>query len=128
MGSEMCIRDSLIVPIQAHASNLSLFLCLWVNGLLAHAIQTSMYALASHVYPTSVRATGVAYSAAIGRTGGLLSSVFGSYFIQLGAHAYWLALAIAMLCASGGLAWVRSHYPAISAYQPNRAAKDGVVT
>lgn len=128
-GALACAASALaflIVPIQAHASNLSLFLCLWINGLLAHAIQTSMYALASHVYPTSVRATGVAYSAAIGRTGGLLSSVFGSYLIQLGAHAYWLALAIAMLCASGGLAWVRSHYPAIRSYQPNRAAKDSV--
>ena len=66
-----------------------------------------------HVYPTSIRATGVAYSAAIGRTGGLLSSVFGSYFIQLGAHSYWLALALAMVCTTAGLAWVRSHYPAI---------------
>ena len=115
-GALACAASALaliFVPIQAHASSTLLIVCLGLNGLLAHAIQTSTYALASHVYPTSIRATGIAYSAAIGRTGGLLSSVFGSYFIQLGARSYWLTLAVAMLCASAGLAWVRSHYPAI---------------
>lgn len=115
-GALACAASALaliIVPIQANGSSILLITCLGLNGLLAHAIQTSTYALASHVYPTSIRATGVAYSAAIGRTGGLLSSVFGSYFIQLGAQSYWLALAVAMLCASVGLAWVRGHYPAM---------------
>ena len=103
----------MMIPVQAHGGSALLIVCLGLNGLLAHAIQTSTYALASHVYPTSIRATGVAYSAAIGRVGGLLSSIFGSYFIQLGAHSYWLALAVAMLGATAGLAWVRNHYPSI---------------
>jgi AAHS family 4-hydroxybenzoate transporter-like MFS transporter len=103
----------LMIPIQAHGNHTPLIVCLGINGLLANAVQTSMYALAAHVYPTSVRATGVAYSAAIGRAGGLLSSLFGSSIIQAGAGTYWQTLAIAMLCAFAGLAWVRSHYPAI---------------
>jgi AAHS family 4-hydroxybenzoate transporter-like MFS transporter len=103
----------LLVPIQTQGSHILLIACLAINGLLANAVQTSMYALATHVYPTSTRATGVAYSATVGRVGGLLTSLLGAYIIQTGAKAYWSVLAIAMVCAFAGLAWVRSHYPAI---------------
>ena len=103
----------LLVPIQAGGNHFLLIACLGINGLLANAVQTSMYALAAHVYPTSVRATGVAYAATVGRVGGLISSLFGAFVIQAGARTYWSALAIAMVCAFAGLAWVRSHYPAI---------------
>jgi len=103
----------LLVPIQAHGDHRLLIACLGINGLLANAVQTSMYALAAHVYPTSIRATGVAYSATIGRIGGLLASLVGAWIIQSGTATYWATLAISMVCAAAGLAWVRSHYPAI---------------
>jgi AAHS family 4-hydroxybenzoate transporter-like MFS transporter len=115
-GALACAASALaflIVPIQAHGDHWLLIACLGINGLLANAVQTSMYALAAHVYPTSIRATGVAYSASLGRAGGLLSSLFGSAIIQAGAATYWQTLAAAMVCAAAGLAWVRSHYPAI---------------
>jgi AAHS family 4-hydroxybenzoate transporter-like MFS transporter len=112
----------LLVPIQVHSDHFLLIACLGVNGLLANAVQTSMYALAAHVYPTSVRATGVAYAATIGRLGGLLSSLFGAWVIQSGAKTYWSVLAIAMVCAFAGLAWVRSHYPAIGRLKTEVAA------
>jgi len=115
-GSLACAVSALallLVPIQVHGEHWLLILCLGINGLLANAVQTSMYALAAHVYPTSIRATGVAYSSAMGRTGGLLASLFGSHIIQVGPAAYWESLAVAMVVAAGGLAWVRSHYPAI---------------
>jgi AAHS family 4-hydroxybenzoate transporter-like MFS transporter len=114
-GSIACAASALalmFVPIEAHSLSRILGVGLCIHGLLANAVQTSMYALAAHVYPTSIRATGIAYSAAIGRTGGLLSSVFGSYIIQTGANGYWMALAIVMMCATLGLVWVRKHYPA----------------
>jgi MFS transporter, AAHS family, 4-hydroxybenzoate transporter len=101
----------LIVPIQAQGDYTLLIACLAINGLLANAVQVSMYALAAHVYPTSIRATGVAYSSTVGRAGGLLSSLFGSTVIQAGPGVYWQTLAIAMVCAFAGLAWVRSHFP-----------------
>jgi AAHS family 4-hydroxybenzoate transporter-like MFS transporter len=103
----------LLVPIQTHGGHLLLIACLGVNGLLANAVQISMYALATHIYPTSTRATGVAYAATVGRVGGLLSSLLGAYIIQAGAGTYWSGSAISMVCAFAGLAWVRSHYPAI---------------
>lgn len=115
-GALACAASALallLVPIQVHGEHWLLILCLGINGLLANAVQTSMYALAAHVYPTSIRATGVAYSSAMGRTGGLLASLFGSHIIQVGPAAYWESLAVAMVIAAAGLAWVRSHYPAI---------------
>ena len=107
----------LVVPIQAHGDHVLLLACLGLNGLLANAVQVSMYALATHVYPTSVRATGVAYSASIGRAGGLLSSLLGASIIQAGPRTYWYAMALAMVCSFAGLAWVRSHFPALPASQ-----------
>lgn len=103
----------LLVPVQAHSGHTLLLACLAANGLLANAVQTSMYALCAYVYPTSVRASGVAYAATIGRAGGLLSSLLGASIIQTGAGAYWYALAGSMVLAFAGLAWVRSHFPAI---------------
>jgi AAHS family 4-hydroxybenzoate transporter-like MFS transporter len=103
----------LLVPIQAHGDHTLLLAAIGLNGLLANAVQTSMYALAAHVYPTAVRASGLAYAAAVGRTGAIFSSLFGALLIQGGPIAYWSTLAAAMVFACGGLAWVRSHFAAI---------------
>jgi AAHS family 4-hydroxybenzoate transporter-like MFS transporter len=115
----------LVVPIQAQGNHTLLIACLGINGLLANAVQVSMYALAAHVYPTSMRATGVAYSSTVGRAGGLLSSLFGSSVIQAGI--YFQALAIAMVCAFAGLAWVRSHFPAIAKLEHRAPEKSDVL-
>lgn len=109
-GSALAI---LLVPIQAHGDRTLLLAAIGFNGLLANAVQTSMYALAAHVYPTGVRASGVACAAAIGRVGGIMSSLFGAAIIGAGAGAYWGLQAAAMVCAFGGLIWVRSHFPAL---------------
>ena len=123
-GALACAASALaflFIPVQVQSGHTWLLVCLGINGLLANAVQTSMYALAAHVYPTGIRATGIAYSATLGRIGGLLSSLFGSSVIQAGAARYWEALALAMLLASAGLACVRSHYPAIGS--PQKALK-----
>ena len=46
----------------------------WTGGLI-NAVQTTMYALAAHVYPTAIRATGVGTAVAFGRIGGVAQSV-----------------------------------------------------
>ncbi|HKD08090.1 MAG TPA: MFS transporter [Bryobacteraceae bacterium] len=110
VGSALAL---LAVPVQASGDHIALMACLGMNGLIANAIQTSMYGLAAHVYPTGVRATGVAYAATLGRIGGLVSSLVGAAFIQGQGRAYWYALAISMVFTFAGLAWIRHHYPAI---------------
>jgi AAHS family 4-hydroxybenzoate transporter-like MFS transporter len=103
----------LLVPVEAAGGGALMMAAITLNGLLAQSVQTSMYALAAHVYPTAVRSSGVAYAAAVGRAGGILTSVFGAAVIGAGPAAYWGILAASMVCAFAGLAWVRSHYPAV---------------
>ena len=115
-GSALAI---LLVPIESRGSHTLLWGALALNGLLSNAVQTSMYALAAHVYPTSIRASGIAYAAAAGRAGGIVSSICGASIISMGRSGYWLALAGSMIIAFAGLAWVRSHFPAIGRVEPN---------
>jgi len=100
----------LAVTLQAPAQRPLLLMAIGLQGLLANAVQTSLYALAAYVYPTSVRASGVAFASAIGRVGGLVSSLFGAAIIGVGVGAYWGGMALALLFACGGVALVRSHF------------------
>jgi AAHS family 4-hydroxybenzoate transporter-like MFS transporter len=108
----------LLVPVQPGASAMPMLAALAINGLLSNAVQTSMYALAAHVYPTTARASGIAYAAAIGRAGGILSSVGGATIIGIGAGAYWGVVAASMVIAVAGLASVRSHISPVRHQEP----------
>lgn len=105
----------LFVPVGSPGDRRYLMAALALQGGLANAVQTSMYALAAHVYPTQVRASGVGFCATIGRVGGIGSSLFGAAIIGAGAAAYWGGMAGAMVCACVGLALVRRHIPAAKA-------------
>jgi AAHS family 4-hydroxybenzoate transporter-like MFS transporter len=69
-----------------------------------------MYALATHVYPTSVRATGVGSAVSFGRTGAVLSTYAGAWALEAGgSRAFFVFMAAAMAAALGALALVRRH-------------------
>jgi AAHS family 4-hydroxybenzoate transporter-like MFS transporter len=102
----------LLVPVSAGGASTLMLAALALNGLLANAVQTAMYALAAHVYPTGIRASGVAYASAAGRVGGIFSSVFGATIIGMGAGAYWGFVAVSLVIAFVGLALVGRHFPA----------------
>jgi AAHS family 4-hydroxybenzoate transporter-like MFS transporter len=89
----------------------------WTGGLM-NATQTTMYALAAHVYPTAIRSTGVGTAVAFGRHGGVLSPSVGSWALESGgAPLYFRLLAGAMVATFGALAAVRHHIPGTSAAQ-----------
>lgn len=118
LGAAASALMVLLIPFHANSNPVLLLAAIGLNGLLANAVQTSMYALAAHVYPTAVRASGVAYAAAIGRTGAVVSSLFGAILIQAGPIAFWSAMAGAMVAAFAGLAWVRNHFAAVGKLEP----------
>lgn len=100
------------VHITPAGGHLQLFSGLGLEGLFANAVQTTLYALAAYVYPTRIRATGIACAAGVGRAGGMLGSLGGAAVIHAGSGAYLGVLAASMAVTFVGLAIVRRHYPA----------------
>jgi AAHS family 4-hydroxybenzoate transporter-like MFS transporter len=83
----------------------------WTGGLI-NAVQTTMYALAAHVYPTGIRATGVGTAVAFGRIGGVVSPYAGAWALESGGPAQLFALiAATMTVVFVALASVKNHIP-----------------
>ncbi|HLG86759.1 MAG TPA: MFS transporter [Alphaproteobacteria bacterium] len=89
-----------------------LVLGLGVHGLFVNAVQSTLYAVCAHVYPTAVRATGTASALAVGRLGALAAALVGAAVITArGLPAYLAMLGIAMTGVLVALALLRDHIP-----------------
>jgi AAHS family 4-hydroxybenzoate transporter-like MFS transporter len=83
---------------------------LTITGALINGVQTTMYALAAHVYPSATRATGVGTAVAVGRSGAVLSGYVGAWAIGFhGSTSFFAAMAVAMFVSWAGLASVTRH-------------------
>jgi AAHS family 4-hydroxybenzoate transporter-like MFS transporter len=84
-----------------------------LTGGMINAVQTTMYALAAHVYPGPVRATGVGTAVAVGRFGAILTGYGGSWTIDYGGTtAFFRLISLTMTLTFLALAIVRRHVPA----------------
>jgi AAHS family 4-hydroxybenzoate transporter-like MFS transporter len=84
-----------------------------ITGGLLNAVQTTMYALAAHVYPTDIRGTGVGAVVGFGRIGNTLASYVGNFALDRGGPpGYFSSWAVTMALVLGSLALVRRHIPA----------------
>jgi AAHS family 4-hydroxybenzoate transporter-like MFS transporter len=83
-----------------------------VTGGLLNAVQTTMYALAAHVFPTEIRGTGVGATVAVGRTGNVLASYVGSWALSSGGPSlYFSTWAAAMVVVFLALSSIGRHIP-----------------
>jgi AAHS family 4-hydroxybenzoate transporter-like MFS transporter len=98
-----------VMPIGTPGNHTVLLGALAAHGLFVNATQTTMYALAAHIYTTRVRATGVAAALAVGRTGAILSAYLGSHILRLGSDVYFNALAIGMTGCFVALLVLKTH-------------------
>ena len=97
------------MPLQPPMTPVMLAMFTLTGGLL-NAVQTTMYALAAHVYPTEVRATGVGTAVAVGRIGNVLASYVGAFALDAGgAPAFFSTWAVSMAVVFASLAVVRRH-------------------
>lgn len=96
----------------------ALFLMVAITGGLMNAVQTTMYALAAHVYPTEIRATGVGIAVAVGRVGHVLSAYAGAWAMNGGQVRYFGSWAIGMVIVFCTLAVVGRHIERNSAVVP----------
>jgi MFS transporter, AAHS family, 4-hydroxybenzoate transporter len=100
------------LPMHAGTDVATIILMLGWTGGLINAVQTTMYALATNVYPTAVRATGVGSAVSFGRTGAVLSTYAGAWALEAGGSAaFFVFMAAAMAAALGALALVGRHVP-----------------
>ena len=108
-GAVICAGVLAAMPMSGSTA-VSVMLMLTITGALINAVQTTMYALAAHVYPTMIRATGVGTAVAFGRAGGVLSTYAGSWALTSGGTPrFFQMMAGAMVVVFVGLALVRSH-------------------
>jgi AAHS family 4-hydroxybenzoate transporter-like MFS transporter len=106
------ITLSLIDISPAHGLGLLMAL-LAITGGLINGVQTTMYALAAHVYPSVVRATGVGTAVAFGRSGAILTGYIGTWAIGFGgSSAIFAVVATFMITTFIALAVVQRHVPA----------------
>lgn len=101
----------MFIPITPAGPHGALISVLGAHGFFVNAIQTTMYALAAHVYLTSVRTTGTGAALGVGRLGAILSSFVGAAVLAQGPIAYYQMLALAMGGAFVALALVKRHIP-----------------
>jgi AAHS family 4-hydroxybenzoate transporter-like MFS transporter len=97
-------------PLASRPAWFVLVMLAWTGGFI-NAVQTTMYALAAHVYPTAIRATGVGTTVSVGRLGGVLSPYAGAWALESGAPRLFALLAVAMTIVLGALAAVQRHVP-----------------
>ena len=102
-----------LMTIDASMTRLPLFVLLTLSGGLINAVQTTMYALATNVYPSAIRATGVGVAVAVGRLGAILSGYAGAWSLEYGGSvAFFGVIAAAMSICFVMLGTVRRHVPA----------------
>jgi AAHS family 4-hydroxybenzoate transporter-like MFS transporter len=93
-----------------------------VTGGLLNAVQTTMYALAAHVFPTEVRSTGVGFVVAVGRVGNVLAATVANEAFNRGGNAgYFGSWSVLMGVVFVALALVSRHVPRNAAVAEARA-------
>ena len=110
-GAVLCAGILAGLPLDP-TNTVGLMAMLLLTGGLINGVQTTMYALAAHVYPTAIRSTGVGTAVAVGRIGNVVAAYAASAAIDRGGPpAYFALWSVLMLLVLVALACVRRHVP-----------------
>jgi AAHS family 4-hydroxybenzoate transporter-like MFS transporter len=100
------------LAITAQSAVMPIIVMLAIAGGFINAVQVALYALTAHVYPTTVRATGIGTAVAVGRSGSILSGYAGPWALAYGGSAsFFQLMAISMVVTFAALAVTRRHIP-----------------
>jgi AAHS family 4-hydroxybenzoate transporter-like MFS transporter len=109
----LCAFGMSRMEIAAQSAVGPIVIMLIVTGALINGVQTTMYALAAHVYPTAIRAGGVGTAVAFGRSGAIVTGYAGPWALEYrGSESFFWLMAAALIVTSIALATVRRHVPA----------------
>lgn len=102
-----------MMDISPAASLVAIMAMLTLTGSMINGVQTTMYALAAHVYPTAVRARGVGTAVAFGRIGAFMTGFIGSWAADMGGtNTFFTVVAGMMVVTFISLSLVGRHVPA----------------
>ena len=94
----------------ASVSLSAMYLLIAVEGGCVNGVQTSLYALASSIYPAPMRARGVGMATGVGRLGAIASAFFGAAVAGAwGLAGFHWAIAVAMSLVTGSLFLISRH-------------------
>jgi AAHS family 4-hydroxybenzoate transporter-like MFS transporter len=82
-------------------------------GCFINMLQIGMFSVAANAYPTFCRSTGVGWSLAVARFGGIVSAFAGASFFALGfaARDFFLVIAGVLAITFIGVILLRRHIP-----------------
>lgn len=87
-----------------------LYLLIAIEGGCVNGVQTSLYALASSIYPAPLRARGVGMATGVGRLGAIASAFFGAAVAGIwGIAGFHWAIAAAMTLVAGTIFLIHRH-------------------
>jgi MFS transporter, AAHS family, 4-hydroxybenzoate transporter len=112
MAAVVCALIMSRMHIAATSEVTPILIMLTLTGGLINAVQTTMFALAAHVYPTAVRASGVGTAVAFGRSGAILTGYAGPWALEYrGSESFFWLMGGALMVTAAALATVRRHVP-----------------
>lgn len=114
----------MMFPLDARLFTPLLFAALVTEGGFVNGVQTTLFALAAHIYPTGMRSTGVGTATGVGRIGAISSSALGAWVISAGgASAFHGIIAANMLIVAIALLAIGRHQTISRA--PGTLAQEG---
>jgi MFS transporter, AAHS family, 4-hydroxybenzoate transporter len=109
VGAAVCGGVLAVWPLNPQQPT-GLLVLILLAGACVGGVQTTMYALAAHIYPTRMRSTGVGTAVAVGRIGNVIAAYAGSTALDSGGpRAYFVLWAVLMLLVFAALASIRRH-------------------
>lgn len=113
-----------LVPF-ANAGVAVVMIGMFVVGIFINGVAVALYTLASQIYPTDIRATGVGAGSGVGRIGALVSSFAGALVMSAGTLSFFMMILVALFASAIAVALVRAHTPAIRSKNAAPAATGG---
>jgi AAHS family 4-hydroxybenzoate transporter-like MFS transporter len=103
------------MPIGASAPAAPVIAMHALMGAMINGVQVGLYALATHIYPTALRATGVGAAASVGRLGAIVSTYLGAWVLDVGGPPFFFAsIGATMVVAMVSVTLIRNHVPRAS--------------
>ena len=89
--------------------NTTLSMQIGAHGFFVNGVQSALYAIAAHLYPTRLRSRGVAAASAFGRMGAVLSAFVGGRALHYRGPVFFWILALTLSGTVISLQFLRNH-------------------